>query len=163
MSESGDPPEEWYEQEGESSSKSEDTQSRTGEHSVTDCGEPPKPDAWIHSSGDIAKDPKGKEYPAWSKLYSGQTTQSWVLGLLSEVTEKATNFINHTVNKQISGSIEEQEKAIELIQSGETEEAVDVLADNIGHMLEQKDLFRIHMEDVADEQVEKTREVFSEQ
>lgn len=74
-----------------------------------------------------------------------------ILPFISHVTENAVNYTNNTIRKEVKNSIENLEIAIQQIQDGENEEAVETLMDEVEYLLDRQELWKIHMEDVGDE------------
>jgi len=83
-----------------------------------------------------------------------KVSEDQLLDLVSLLVERALNYTNNTIRDEVDSSIEEQEKAIQQIQDGETEEAVETLSDNIQYMMERSDMWKLHMEDLGDPVVE---------
>jgi len=74
------------------------------------------------------------------------------LKLIERLTSKAVSFVNNTIRKEVDASIEEQEKAIHLIQDEEYEQAVEILSDNIQFMMERKEMWKTHAERLGDQE-----------
>lgn len=121
-----------------------------------------EPAAWMcidevnHYEVNIFKDTwDAEDFHNIKTLFAASDLVQFGRELLSEVASKALTYLNTQIIHQVNGSIEEQEKAVEAIHQGNHDEAVEILCDNIQHMLEQKDYWMNNMEEVADEEVQK--------
>ena len=74
-----------------------------------------------------------------------------ILPFISQVTENAVNYTNNTIREEVKNSIENLETAVQQIQDGETDPAIETIFEEIKYLSEREELWRIHMEDVGDE------------
>ena len=82
-----------------------------------------------------------------------------VLPFISHVTENAVNYTNNTIREEVKSSIENLEEAVQQIQDGETDEAVETVMDEVEYLLDRQELWRIHMEDVGNEAAQKLKSI----